>query len=261
MSDLEPFDIPGSVDDVSALPENLRPAYKQHEDGKWRPNIRSTDDWQFRDGSGLMSALEKEKEARRKVVSKLEEAEGRIAKLGDLDLDDVLTTYERARSGKLTGSEEIEQAKTALKRQFDEQMAELEKSKNDEIEALRTDQRARLIDQEALGACAALGAKAKLLLPHIREKCEVRKLDDGSFGAVVLNDRGEPRVSSRDGEVYMSVEEFVSDHMKNDPDFAPAFAKPQGGELRERFGGGGKSSTAGLSFKEIRMRKHRQQAK
>jgi hypothetical protein len=45
-------------------------------------------------------------------------------------------------------------------------------------------------------------------------------------------------VSNRDGQTYMTVEEFVTEEMKNDPEFAPAFGSAQGGNLRERFGGG-----------------------
>lgn len=244
MTDYEPIDLPGAVDDVDALPEHFRPAYKQHSDGKWRPRVRPTEDgWGFENIAGLRSAAEKEKEERRKAKAQLEALGGVAEKLEGLDIDEVLDTYNRVREGKMTDAEQVAKLKESMRKQFEDRANEERAKLTSKIESL-TEQIVRdKVEAEGAKAFASVGGDAFVLMPHLRASCAVREID-GEHRAVVLNKDGEPRISGRDGTDLMTVEEFITEHMRGDPRFERYFGTATGGNPSERFGSrGGAGST------------------
>lgn len=237
MTDHEPIDLPGAVDDIDALPEHFRPAYKQGEDGKWRPNVRATEDgWAFQNVAGLRKALESEKAERRKAKAAAQQFEGLAERLEGLDIDEVVETYNRVREGKLTDAEQVSKMRESLKKQSDERYNTQREEYEAKVQSLVKQLVRDKVEGEAAKAFASCGGDAFALMPHLRDACEVREID-GEYRAVVLNKDGEPRISNREAGDLMTVEEYVTEEMRGDPRLERYFGNATGGGATERFGG------------------------
>lgn len=239
MSEHDEFIIPGEVDSLDAVPENLRGAYSAGEDGKFRPRVGKTaSGYAFENVVGLRSSVEAARAEARAAKQAAKEAQERLSRFGELDPDETAEIVERFKSGKVTDRDQMAQREAALKKQLDEKFqAELRK-RDEQIETFRRDAQERLVASDGLTAISRHGGNPDLLMPLIEKSVKVVQGDDGKLRAVVMNDRGEPRISMRDGETgEMTLDEWIGDIVKNDPRFEGAFAqRARGGAGGDRLG-------------------------
>ena len=220
MSEHDDGMLPGEVDAVENLPENIRPFYHQHDDGKFRPRIApGNSPWRFEDVGSLKSTLAKEREAARKAVARAKELEESVSAYEGLDPSEAREALDRLRSGKVTDSEQMAAREKALRKQLGEKHSEELAKAHEQLQKLQQGIRKEKV--EAAGAIAAsrLGIPSMLVAAHLREVGIVVEDADGNLVATVRGPDGEPRISMRENQTgFMTVEEYVTDILANDPE-------------------------------------------
>ena len=98
----------------------------------------------------------------------------------------------------------------------------------------------QMLDNAARSALIEASGNPDLLLPHVRSQLNMVQRDDGTYAAVVVDDKGEQRFSVSSAGNYMDIPELVAD-MKTKDAFKPAFKAENGG------GGGGQGSPQGAA--------------
>lgn len=254
----ESLQLPNGVDDPSSLPEGLRPYYAKNEDGRWRPRIPSDDaGFSFERTAPLRTALESTKAKLEETRGRLSQLQGLSERLGDRDLDELLSVEEKVRSGSYTPKDELERREAAVRKQlaekYDGQVSDLRK----ENESLHTELHRTYIESSTVRLCAEMGAAAELLLPVVNSMAQVREVEDVEGRkvrrAVVLNENGQPRVSLREGDSgLMTIEELVKEVLPKDSRYERAFARATGGNVTEQFGGGGRRGSTDEHLKKLK---------
>ena len=172
------------LESLDDLPEAHRELYTEAEDGTFQLDAEGED------VSGLKSALRKERDARRQA-------------------DRELRDYQRNRNGRATA--DVEELEGKL---------EAAATERDRYRTRLTD---ALMESAARTAIRDHNGSVELLLPHLREKIEVREVD-GRFKTVILGDDGEPRLApdATKPDEHMSVGEYVAT-LRDAEGFARAF--------------------------------------
>lgn len=234
------------VSDLESVPEAIRESYKQGEDGKYRlgglklPNGQSVENL-----PGLLQAHEN-------IRSEKTEAERRMKEFGDklkayvdeegndLDPNAVRDAMRRIKSGQVKDSGEVEKAVEAARKQAAEEFSGKLKATSEQNEKLRETVSGLLIDSEAVKAAGKTTCPGEVATMLVRKFAKVEETSDGTHRVVILNNDGQPRISTREassGDV-MSVEEFVQDVLPRDfPDFFPnkaAGGNPSGNSSTKR---------------------------
>ena len=222
------------VDSLDSVPEALQEFYQEAEDGKFRLPLEGVETEEA--VSGLKSALAKEKEARRK-------ANERLSQLPE-DLPDRLerlAALEEAES-------EREQKQAEKKGEWEKLAAQMKDAHAEEIAAreeiisgLVKELDDNLRRESAILALEEAEASVKVGLPHILQRTETRKGEDGKRRVVVLDDNGDPRIDTKTGDL-MTIPQLIAE-MKDEPEWAPLFLEPGatgGGATGRRAAGGGK---------------------
>lgn len=204
-----------SKDEHAKLAEALKGEYQAQADGTFLLAVEGVNGFSLENVTGLKASLSEERESKRKI-------EARIAALGDLDPDkarDALSKVEKM--SKWTPEEKVqEQLKAQIAQVESKYQTEL-KSKEDRASRLDAAVRGLVVDSEVHRVLAGKGS-AKLLLPAIRDRIRVEE-KDGRFTPVVLDDRGNPRITMKSGSSDpMGIEEFVMG-LKADPELGHAF--------------------------------------
>lgn len=227
MTDHEDFIIPGEVDSLDAVPENLRGAYAAGDDGKFRPRVGKTESgYAFEHVTGLRNSIEAARAEAREAKAQLKDLKDQSKRFEGLDPDEAREAVDKLRSGKVTDKEQMSQREAALRRQLEEkhqqQLAEIQ----EKAARYERDAQARLISSDGLAAIARHGGNADLLMPIIERSVKIVAGDDGQLRAVVCKEDGTPRISMRDGDTGdMTIEEWVGDILRTDPRYAGAFAQ------------------------------------
>jgi len=180
------------------------------------------------DVSGLKSALEKEKDERRK-------AKAQLAKFADIDLDE-WAEYKKAMEEAEKKAAKDEGDFKALEEQLKAKHAETVSKLEERNKALEANLRTHLVDAAATKAILAAGgvdATVTLLLPHVSRRTQVVD-EDGTLVARVVTDDGKVRIGDDKGNP-MTVDQLVSE-MKESDAYGQAFP-PQG-----KSGGGSRPS-------------------
>lgn len=236
-------------DEHAKLAEALRGEYQAQSDGTYLLAVEGINGFSLENVTGLKASLSEEREAKRKL-------EARMTALGDIDPDkarDALSKVEKM--SKWTPEEKVaEQIKAQIEQIERKYMAEI-KTKDERLGKLDGAVRGLVVDSEVQRVLAGKGS-AKLLLPAIRERIRVEE-QDGQFRSVVLDDRGNPRITMKSGSnEQMGIEEFVLG-LKSDPELGHAFfGSGHSGTGASGTSGGGGGGTGRFVLRESEARDH-----
>lgn len=188
---------------LDGLPEAQKDLYEEGDDGKFHLSAEGVEDV-----GGLKSALEKERKGRK-------EAEQKLKKLGDIDVDE----FERLQLESEERSEkegDVEKKLATAQKKFDREKTELEQK------VLARDKKIHQLVAEnvATKAIEEAGGKPKVLLPHILASTKVVE-EEGDFVAIVVDGKGNER-PAKSGDKRFTLEDLVLE-VKADEDFAGAF--------------------------------------
>lgn len=119
----------------------------------------------------------------------------------------------------------------------DQQIKELEVRDN-RLKAMSDSLRSEMLEKRAVEAIANAGGSTRVLKPHVMSALSILE-EDGKFIAVVIDDKGAPRLSpdAATATDYMTVGQYV-ETLKSDSEFAGVFGGTGAG------GGGATSSKA-----------------
>jgi len=204
------------LDKLDGLSDEFRKLYVER-DGKFYLDVEAVDGWNLEDVRELKSALSSEREARKK-------AEGKVGAFGELDPEKAKEAIQKLEEMKDWTPDE------KVKEQIEVQVAAIKEKLQGEIdghiktvEDLNSQLSTHIIDNSALAALAKHKGNSKLLLPHVRQMVKAVKDENGRLIAQVVDEKGGPRISMKQGSTDpMEIEELV-EWMKNQSDFAPGF--------------------------------------
>ncbi len=213
----------GRVKSLDEVAESFRGLYEQ--DGDWF----YLKEYEPEDTAGLKSALEKEREERRRAKESLD-------KFKDVDPEkyrELLRSQEDSERKKL----ESKGAWEALEKQLLDKHSKEMESRDTRIKTLTGALEKRLIDAEATTAIASAKGVPQLLLPHVRQSIKVFE-EDGEFVAKVVDSKGNPRIGDAKG-TPMTISQLV-DEIKQSDVYGRAFeASGAGGSGATNQNGGG----------------------
>ena len=236
--------LPATIDNLDAVPPELRAHYMATEDGRFRLDAEGVEDV-----AGLKSALEKERAARKALKAELDAlaapADDGLAETGtsgiEIDENDPGEPVRITPTGDTVSGEDVEAEGEAseLSEAISEPGSELDPAATSEAAAvLRRQLETRLIEAEATAAIIAAAGVPELLLPVMLPRLGVRELD-GAFQVQVLG--------PVDGdEVPESLAELV-DALRRSEIYGRAFAgtgKSGSGAPADSAGGGRTTSLA-----------------
>ncbi len=211
--------------------EGLAPELVEHyveKDGKHFLAVESIDGLELSDARGLKSALSKEKENGKVLKKSLEtfgdldpikarEALSKMDEYLNWTPDDKTREANEAFETKITDKLEKERKKQTAK--FEEEQGKLTiRNKLLEGELHNTK-----INMAAHKAITDAGGVPDLLMHKVTSAMQIRE-ENGKFEVVVVNEAGEPKLTSKPGEygTNMTVDEFVAE-LKEVEVLAPAF--------------------------------------
>lgn len=228
--DTEQMTIAGVVTSLDEVPEVLREHYEQGTDGQFRLAIQGMVD---------KSRLD---EFRNNNTSLKKQLEG----FSGVDMDEIAQMRERiATADRKTAEGTGDWA--AREAQVRKEMAAVA-AKERETGIARLGLVESALDQEvrisrAVAAIAEAKGSTKVLLPHVLEHTRMIEQEDGQFAAVVVDEKGHPRIGDSEGG-NMTLGQFV-ESLKVDPDFARVFdgSGSSGGGSTRSVAGGDSSKT------------------
>ncbi len=196
-----------TVDNLDNVQENLRNFYVE-KNGKYQLDVSGIEDT-----GGLKSALDKEREAHKR----LEKATKSWEKLGKTpeEISEILQAHEDAEKAKAEKAGDWEK----LKAQMNDSHAKEIAAKDNELASMRKALEANLIDAQATSAIAAAKGVPELLLPHVKSHVKVVE-NEGNYKVAVVDAKGDPRINGK-GEP-LTIADLVAE-MKQSEVFGRAF--------------------------------------
>jgi hypothetical protein len=198
-----PTKLKAVLDTLDGLPDAQKDLYEEASDGKFHLLAEGVEDV-----GGMKSALEKERKARK-------DAEKKLARLGDIDPEEVERLRAEAED-RAESEEDVEKKIVTLTKKHDREKTELEGkvlARDKKIHQL-------VLENTAKDAIETAGGKPKVLLPHVLAKAKVIE-EDGDFVPIVVDEKGNER-TAKSGDKRFSLEDFVLE-LKADDEFAGAF--------------------------------------
>lgn len=205
-----------------SLADHFKSEYVE-KNGKFVLDVTQVDGWNLEDVRGLKSTMESER-------SRANELEKKLKKFGDLDPDSARDALKRLTDlgDDPTTDNKVREQIEALKKQLNDKHTKDKSSWDEEKTSLEREIERLLIDAEAGRILSSPDHKGsfELLIGPIKERSKVVKNDaSGRFELRVLDQNGNARISEKQGsDSYMSLEEFVSNEMKNDTRYQAAFS-------------------------------------
>jgi hypothetical protein len=201
------------LDSLDGLSEDLASAYTE-KDGRFYLDVTPVDGFSLEDVAGLKSSLAKERTNARSLSKQYEGIDAEAAR-------DALSRFEEIANW--TPDEKIAEQMAAREKQLhgkhQGEMARIMGESGD----MRAQLEQHLVKSVAMQALQSAGGNADLLMPHIMGQTRM-ELVDGKFVAQVVDDKGVPRVSMKQGSTdNMGIAELV-ESMRNAESFSPAFA-------------------------------------
>lgn len=190
------------LESIDELDDSLRPLYQEGDDGKYRLAVDG-----LPDNSGLKSALDKERKARRDYERKLNQLNG----VDPEEYQRLKQEAEQREAEKAQKSGEWEK----LKSQWAERHKTEIEAERQKTTAMQATLESYLIDAEATRAIAAAKGIPELLLPHVKQHVQVIQEDNGQYVARVVDKSGEPRLGYPEGNP-MSISQLVDEMRKSE---------------------------------------------
>lgn len=192
MSELDPI-----VEKIDAIPEPLRPFYKQQDGGKFVLSVKQSEGYALENVAGLRATLQDQKLKHDKAQAALKAFEG----LDAAKAREALTLLE---SGKLKGDDAVQ----AMRKELEAKLAE----KDGEINRFRQAERNRSVSSAIDGAIAGRQEIPAELRPLVRQMfADYIGVDDSGKVGVWNADKTAFRLTSKgsDYSAAMSAEEFI----------------------------------------------------
>ncbi|NTX07067.1 hypothetical protein [Myxococcus sp. CA040A] len=212
-----PFDWEAELEALDEVPEKFRGLYAKGEGGKF---ALDEDLGKRLDTSGLNTALEKERKAKKELAeaqkawTKLGKSPEEVEKL----LGEMKASLAEAQKGK-DGAVNFEKLKTDLEAGHAKTVSE----KDAEVQRMRGSLHEHLVDAQAIAALSEAKGSVDMLLPHVQRRVKVFE-EGGKFLARVVDSEGDPRGNGKGG--FMTMKELVEE-LRKDPAFARGF-EPSG---------------------------------
>lgn len=213
-----------SAAEFDKLGDALKSEYKKGEGGKYVLDVAEVDGYGLDHISPLKNALERAKGDRAALAE-------RIAAIEDLEKDPKTAREAMAKWKEIanwTPDEKIKAQIAEHVRQVKEKYDGELTASGKQVEKLRAVVDKALRKSAAEAAIVAKGGKPKLLLSTVLDHLKLEE-KDGDFRVSVVGPDGTPRITRKkttDGtpvDAPMALDELV-ETLKNDPEFAPAFA-------------------------------------
>jgi len=203
------------ISTTDGLDEGVASFYSEQEDGSFLLNVTGANGYELENTTALKSALGKERANAQAASKALKQFEGldatqarealeKISEYADFDPDKKVAEAIKVREAQL-----IKQHEASLL------------SMTDENKSLIGQLEQNLITSSATKAIADLEGSVDLLLPHVMNQTRMRRAENGSFIAEVVDSSGNPRIGDAQGSP-MSISQLVEE-MKTSDAFARAF--------------------------------------
>jgi len=185
------------------------------EPGKFIPDIKPMDGFEFANTAALKSALETERHTGAESVKALKVFDGIDAKAAKV----AIAKYEEFKNldPDAKAKEQFEGMKGDLITAHTTEMATMQQVVDASMGQLRTN----LIDAQATKAIQEAGGSIELLLPHVKQHVKMKQVDD-KFVAEVVNAEGVARIAGSAGTA-MTITQLVEE-MKSKDSFGAAFS-------------------------------------
>ena len=198
------------VTTLDGLSEELKKEYKS-KDGKFYLDVSEVDGYALEDARNLKSALARERESAR-------EANDKLKSLADFDIDAAKEALRKVKEWQDSPPEKKfeEQFKAREEQLLKKHKTEID-TKDGSIKDLTSQLEEQLITASATQAIAAKKGSIDLLLPIVARQTRIRRVSDGRFIVEVLDDKKQPRISSKQGsQDAMSIGELVDEMSKTE---------------------------------------------
>ncbi len=246
---------------IDSLSEGLKGEYRPASDaevaanpalkGKFLLDVTPTEGFRLGNVDGLNSQVQK-------LTGDKTKLEGKLAKFGDLNPEDVTAKLEKLGTLEALDPEKeadkIAQAKVdaALRDQagkFDTERQSL----TGKAQTYRGALDGVLRRGEAIKAITEAGGSTEALLPHILGNLKFNETDDGKFSVQVVDAEGNPRIGDAAGNP-MTLEQLVGEYKTKDA-FAPLFdaSGKSGGGAKGGGQGGGSAPAGGKKKSEMSL--------
>lgn len=224
MNELLPFI---TLEQYEALDAAFRGVYKRNEaSNNYVLNVKPLDGYSLENVAGLKRTLAEitaDRNERKRALAAFVDSDGNP--LDPAAVQEALSKREEIKNW--TPDEKTREIIASqvgqIKTKFEAEKASVAKERDElmkQIESLLVDNAAR----QALGAFELIPRGDELLMPHIKQAIRVVKDDEtGEFVARVVDSKGNPRITMKQGETgFMGTREYV-ESMRSDDMFAPAF--------------------------------------
>jgi len=204
------------VNSLDGLSEDIKKEYKQKGD-KYYLDVTETEGYALEDVRSLKSALSSEREAAR-------EAKDKLKTLGDIDVDAAKEALRKVKEYQDSPPEKKfeEQFKLREDQLTTKHKKEVEQ-KDNTLKELTNQLEEQLITASATQAIASKKGSVELLLPIVSKMTRIRRVDGNKAIVEVLDEKNQPRISSKQGSTEaMSIAELV-DEMSQKEVYARAF--------------------------------------
>ena len=200
----------------------------------------NSDEFRAAVDAAIGAAVEEQVAGLKKVNADLKkekaETKRRLAQFDGIDVERhtaLVAEAEKRESETARKQGDFERLETQLREQQDKELG----VRDTRIETLDAALRSEMIERRAVEAIAKAGGRARSLKPHVVAAMSLREDDNGGFRPVILDERGEPRLSAeaKTASDFMTADEYV-ESLKADEDFMPLFSGTGAG------GGGATSS-------------------
>lgn len=195
------------VESLDVVPEGAREFYTEGQDGKFYLDAEEVD------ALPTVSGLRKKKDELLSNLNKLKE------QFKDVDPEKYRELMAKVEEAERKAAEESGNWEGLKKQLLSKHEQEVQK-KDQRINQLTSALEQHLIDAKATQAIADAGGSPTLLLPHLRSRLRLVE-QDGSFAAVVVDEKGNPRVGDAQG-APMSIKQLV-DEMRQDEHLGMGF--------------------------------------
>ena len=210
------------VSTIEDLGDDIKKEYipgspeKNQDPEKFYLDVTPSDGWALEDVVGLKTVLGEVKSDRTKLRE-------RLSTFGDLDVEEAqaaIKFHQKYKDNPPKNKEitaQVEQLEAKHKNERNEDANRI-KSLTSKVHELLIVTAAR----EALAKHELQKGGDKLLMPHIEKMCRIDE-ESGNFVARVLDEKGQPRISMKQGSIEpMSIAERV-ELMKDEDDYSAAF--------------------------------------
>lgn len=232
---------------IDGLPEAIKGEYRPASDsevqtnpalkGKYLLDVTPADGFRLGNVDGLNTSVQT-------LTTAKQQLEGKLAKFGDLNPDDVtakltrlgeLEAIDPAKEADKLVTAKVDAVKRDMTTQFDTERTDL----NGKVGKYRGALDNVLRKGAAIEQISAAGGSVEALLPHVLNNLKFVESDDGKFNVQVVDGDGNTRVGDAAGNP-MTVAQLVGEFKSKDA-FAPLFSASgqSGGGASPSSGGGG----------------------